>query len=120
MWCWRAAGSPIRQVENFQDASPDAINLCFTTTQGLHADLWTAKENAMSFEDFKAHKTVLISDEAHHLNVDTKKKRSAEEESSYHSWEQTVKAIFRQHAENVLLEFTATCDPGQSGHSGGL
>lgn len=101
---------PIRQVENFQDASPDAINLCFTTTQGLHADLWTAKENAMSFEDFKAHKTVLISDEAHHLNVDTKKKRSAEEESSYHSWEQTVKAIFRQHAENVLLEFTATCD----------
>lgn len=101
---------PIRQVENYQDARQDAINLCFTTTQGLHADLWQAKENAMSFEDFDACKTVLISDEAHHLNVDTKKKRTAEEESSYHSWEETVKAIFRRNADHVLLEFTATCD----------
>ena len=35
---------------------------------------------------------------------------SAEEESSYHSWEQTVKNIFSRNADNILLEFTATCD----------
>ena len=100
----------INQVDNFQYADQDAINICFTTTQGLHMDMWMAKENGMSFDDFDDQKVVLISDEAHHLNVDTKKKMSAGEESSYHSWEQTVKNIFNRNAYNILLEFTATCD----------
>lgn len=100
----------INQVDNFQYADDEAINVCFSTTQGLHMDMWMAKENGMSFDDFDDQKVVLISDEAHHLNVDTKKKMSAEEESSYHSWEQTVKNIFSRNADNILLEFTATCD----------
>lgn len=100
----------INQVDNFQYADEDAINICFATTQGLHMDMWMAKENGMSFDDFDEQKVVLISDEAHHLNVDTKKKMSADEESSYHSWEQTVKNIFSRNADNILLEFTATCD----------
>ena len=100
----------INQVDNFQYADEDAINISFSTTQGLHMDMWMAKENGMSFDDFDDQKVVLISDEAHHLNVDTKKKMSAEEESSYHSWEQTVKNIFSRNADNILLEFTATCD----------
>ncbi len=100
----------INQVDNFQYADKDAINICFSTTQGLHKDMWMTKENGMSFNDFDNQKVVLISDEAHHLNVDTKKKMSAEEEESYHSWEQTVRNIFERNSENVLLEFTATCD----------
>ena len=100
----------INQVDNFQYADDEAINICFSTTQGLHMDMWMAKENGMSFDDFDDQKVVLISDEAHHLNVDTKKKMSSEEESSYHSWEQTVKNIFSRNADNILLEFTATCD----------
>ncbi len=100
----------INQVDNFQYADKNAINICFATTQGLHMDMWMAKENGMSFDDFDEQKVVLISDEAHHLNVDTKKKMSADEESSYHSWEQTVKNIFSRNADNILLEFTATCD----------
>ena len=100
----------INQVDNFQYAEPDAINICFATTQGLHMDMWMTKENGMSFDDFDGQKVVLISDEAHHLNVDTRKKMSADEESSYHSWEQTVKNIFGRNANNILLEFTATCD----------
>ena len=100
----------INQVDNFQYADQDAINICFATTQGLHMDMWMAKENGMSFDDFDEQKVVLISDEAHHLNVDTKKKMSADEESSYHSWEQTVKNIFSRNVDNILLEFTATCD----------
>lgn len=100
----------INQVDNFQYAEKDAINICFATTQGLHMDMWMAKENGMSFDDFDEQKVVLISDEAHHLNVDTKKKMSAAESDNYHSWEQTVKNIFGRKADNLLLEFTATCD----------
>lgn len=100
----------INKVDNFQYADKDAINICFTTTQGLHMDMWLSKENGMSFDDFEEQKVVLISDEAHHLNVDTKKKRTAAEDEEYHSWEQTVKNIFERNRENVLLEFTATCD----------
>lgn len=100
----------VQKVTNFQYADPDKINICFSTTQGLHMDMWMAKENGMSFDDFEDQKVVLISDEAHHLNVDTKKKMNTEEAESYHSWEQTVKNIFSRNAENILLEFTATCD----------
>ena len=100
---------PIKEVSNFQSADENAINICFTTTQGLHTDMWFAKENALSFDDFVGRKIVLISDEAHHLNADTKK-LSKEEEDNYHSWEQTVRRIFETNKDNVLLEFTATCD----------
>lgn len=99
----------VKKVDNFQGADPEAINICFSTTQGLHTDMWYTRENGISFDDFDDTKTVLISDEAHHLNVSTKK-LSKEEEDSKHSWEQTVKSIFDRNNQNVLLEFTATCD----------
>ena len=99
----------IKEVSNFQYADDNAINICFTTTQGLHTDMWFAKENALSFDDFVGRKIVLISDEAHHLNADTKK-LSKDEEANHHSWEQTVRRIFETNKDNVLLEFTATCD----------
>lgn len=101
---------PIKQVENFQYSDPDAINICFTTIQGLHMNIWESKENAMTSEDFKSYKVVFISDEAHHLNVDTRGKPNAAEAENYHSWENTVRYIFEHNAENILLEFTATCD----------
>lgn len=102
---------PIKEVNNFQYADENAINICFTTTQGLHTDMWFTKENAISFEDFVGQKIVLISDEAHHLNVDTKTiDKNKDEQASYHSWEQTVRRIFETNRDNVLLEFTATCD----------
>ncbi|MDO4921199.1 MAG: DEAD/DEAH box helicase family protein [Phascolarctobacterium sp.] len=100
----------INQVDNFQYADQNAINICFATTQGLHTDMFMVKENGMSFDDFAERKVVLISDEAHHLNVDTKRKRTDSEESIYRSWENTVKRIFEQNTDNLLLEFTATCD----------
>ena len=99
----------IKKVSNFQSTDPNAINICFSTTQGLHTDMWITKENGISFDDFDDVKTVLISDEAHHLNATTKK-LSKEQEDNYHSWEQTVKSIFDRNSENILLEFTATCD----------
>lgn len=99
----------IKEVSNFQYSDDTAINICFTTTQGLHSDMWSVKENSLSVDDFTNRKVVLISDEAHHLNADTKK-MSKDEEENYKSWEYTVHRIFGANRDNVLLEFTATCD----------
>lgn len=101
----------IKEVSNFQYSDDDAINICFTTTQGLHSDMWMAKENALSDDDFANKKVVFISDEAHHLNVDTKAlAKNKDEQDNYKSWEYTVRRIFEMNKDNVLLEFTATCD----------
>ncbi|MDR1832342.1 MAG: DEAD/DEAH box helicase family protein, partial [Fusobacteriaceae bacterium] len=101
----------VNEVSNFQGANPDAVNICFTTTQGLHMDMWFPKENSPSFDDFADSKTVLIADEAHHLNVDTRRgKVDKAEEDLKASWEMTVRHIFEANRDNLLLEFTATCD----------
>lgn len=99
----------VKEVGNFQSVDENAINICFTTIQGLHSDMWAVKENSVSFDDFKDKKVVLISDEAHHLSASTKKQDKEEQENVKH-WEYTVGRIFGANAENILLEFTATCD----------
>lgn len=103
----------IRQVENFQSSSSDGINLCLTTIQGLHSALNSNKENALTIEDFSDQPVVMISDEAHHMNSETKKKLTKEEENDKKSWEATEREIFNSDngkLPNVLLEFTATAD----------
>lgn len=102
----------INRVENFQSSDPEAINICFLTTQKLHDDLGyfaTPHENALTIEDFDNSKTVLISDEAHHLNATTKK-LTKDEEREQNTWEYTVKSLLSRNVDNILLEFTATCD----------
>jgi type III restriction enzyme len=42
----------IREVQNFQVATPKDINILFTTIQGLHTRLNNPKENAITYEDF--------------------------------------------------------------------
>lgn len=96
----------VKEVSNFQNTDENTINICFTTIQGLHSDMWAVKENSLSFDDFYGKKIVLISDEAHHLSASTKKQN----DDSVRSWEYTVERIFNSSPENVLLEFTATCD----------
>ena len=95
----------VTPVENFEAVSPSEINICFTTIQKLHSDLTSEKENAITFEDFRKHKVVLIADEAHHINVKTKSQMEL-----FESWEDTVERIFAQNEQNLLLEFTATQD----------
>ncbi|NQT00612.1 MAG: DEAD/DEAH box helicase family protein, partial [Planctomycetes bacterium] len=96
----------ITPVANFEGANENDINICFTTIQKLHSDLTTEKENALTYEDFKEKKIVLLSDEAHHINVSTKSDKDFEELN----WEGTVQRIFEQNEDNLLLEFTATLD----------
>lgn len=102
----------IRAVDTFDAASSDAINIHFTTIQGLHTRMQPDKvrENSVTIEDFRDHKVVMISDEAHHLNAETKKTLTEGEKAEKASWEGTVSEIFRKHDENMLLEFTATVD----------
>lgn len=95
----------VTPVENFEAINPNDINICFTTIQKLHSDLTGEKENALTFEDFRKHKVVLIADEAHHMNVKTKGNGEL-----FESWENTVERIFTQNEDNLLLEFTATHD----------
>ncbi|WP_170443282.1 DEAD/DEAH box helicase family protein [Ruegeria arenilitoris] len=102
----------IRAVDTFDAVSGDAINIHFTTIQGLHTRMQAPKENAVTIEDFRDYKVVMISDEAHHLNAETKKTLTKVEAEDKASWEGTVSEIFRQHSENMLLEFTATVDLG--------
>ena len=102
----------IKEVENFQAANQEDVNIVFSTIQGLHSRLNTPKERSLTYEDFDDQKIVFISDEAHHLNADTKqgKKINHEELFEMVSWERTVNRIFQANRDNVLLEFTATAD----------
>ena len=106
----------VTEVENFEGVNENDINIRFTTIQKLHSDLTTEKENALTFDDFKKKKIVLLSDEAHHMNVSTKAQLQLDlmgENSNPQekpTWENTVENIFNANDDNLLLEFTATFD----------
>ena len=51
---------------------------------------------------------VILADEAHHYSASTKKKNKAELEKV--SWEKCLLSLLHAHADNLLLEFTATLD----------
>ena len=93
-------------VQNFEGVNQNEINICFTTIQQLHIDLTTQKENAITFEDFRKYKIVLIADEAHHMSATTQEQA----EVFRPTWENTVQTIFEKNTGNLLLEFTATHD----------
>lgn len=98
----------IKQVDNFDGTSDQNINICFTTIQKLHGDLYNEKENSLTLEDFKDEKIALIADEAHHSQVQTR--NGQREVFERPNWENTIERIFKQNIDNLLLEFTATMD----------
>lgn len=98
----------IKEVDNFENSDKDAINICFNTVQGIHSSLSLIKEGCLTIEDFENEKIVLIADEAHHLNSTTSKDKEENEDNL--TWEDTVNRIFYANKDNVLLEYTATCD----------
>lgn len=92
--------------DTFDVSKADDINILFTTINKLHGDLeTTVKENSITYADFKDKKIVLIADEAHHLNANTKTEKETEQ-----NWEQTTKNLLNTNRDNILLEFTATQD----------
>jgi len=100
----------IKEVQNFETANPEDINILFTTIQGLHIRLNYPKENVLTEEEFEGKDIVLISDEAHHIQTITRNQKELELEKS---WEFTIlRKIFGKNPKNILLEFTATIDLG--------
>lgn len=105
----------INPVDNLYECKEEAINIHFTTVQALCSLLRTEKENSFTINDFRDIKVVLLADEAHHLNANTKKNRSKGANSDIDhidfiesDWESVIKRVFKSCAENLLFEFTAT------------
>lgn len=98
----------IKSINNLNESQTSAINIYFSTIQGLFSLFTKAKENAISIEDLKDQKLVFLADEAHHLNTETKKKLSDAESSEKYNWESVVKLALEQNKDNLLLEFSAT------------
>lgn len=88
----------------------NTIYLKLTTIQKLHTDLKAPRENSLTFESLEELPLVLLADEAHHINVSTKRKKRkfTTEELSEKTWETTVSRLLSLHRNNRLLEFTAT------------
>ncbi len=98
----------IKSINNLSESQTSAINIYFSTIQGLFSLFTKTKENAISIEDLKDQKLVFLADEAHHLNTETKKKLNDAESNEKHNWESVVKLVLEQNKDNLLLEFSAT------------
>ena len=104
----------VRSVDNFSACDSESINISFNTIQGLHSLFTQERENSLTLADLRGRKIVLIADEAHHLNTETKKKLNKTEEEEKQSWEGTIKNALQQNSENLLLEFSATIPNDES------
>ncbi|GAA7417547.1 DEAD/DEAH box helicase family protein [Helicobacter pylori] len=98
----------IKSINNLNESNNGAINIYFSTIQGLFSLLTKVKENAITMEDLKDQKLVFLADEVHHLNTETKKKLSDAEFSEKRNWESVVKLALEQNKDHLLLEFSAT------------
>lgn len=120
----------IKKVETFSRGGDD-MEVLFTSIHKLHNSIYAQRENAVVLEELQKKNIVMLGDEAHHLNADTKKKKGeqgeldltttelnekASDEIIEKSWEDTVirkilhKGVYPNAVQNgnVLLEFTAT------------
>jgi len=98
----------VKEVNNFQSYDENAINIKFTTIQQLHIDLNKVKECNVTINDFEDEKVVLIADEAHHFNSETKAKAKGKKDDDSENWEKTALKVLNANRDNILLEFTAT------------
>jgi len=109
----------IKKVENFSDT--DDIEIKFTTIQKLYNDIHLQKENQTTLDELYKHDIVMLADEAHHLNANTKNinqtqlvktELTKKEEIEKFGWEHTIIELIlkknNQDSKNVLLEFSAT------------
>ena len=114
----------IKKVDTFTSNNDD-IELKLTTIQQLYNDIHIEKENQVLLDDLMKKKIVMLADEAHHLNADTKRlqdellhtkltDKTKKDEIEKKGWEHTVielllnKSGNNKDNQNVLLEFTAT------------
>lgn len=115
----------IKKVNTFSNDNEN-IEIKFTTIQKLYNDIHIEKENQIYLDDLIKNDIVMLADEGHHLNADTKKKQqeldlnielknnASKEDLEKKGWEHTVIELLlnkngtSENNRNVLLEFTAT------------
>ncbi|MCF7865144.1 MAG: DEAD/DEAH box helicase family protein [Candidatus Pacebacteria bacterium] len=115
----------IKKVETFSKSN-ESIEIKLTTIQQLYNDIHIQKENQVLLDDLIKKDIVMLADEAHHLNTDTKKlqgeldlhtelnDKTSEVEIEKKGWEHTVIELLlnkngkKEDNKNILLEFTAT------------
>lgn len=69
----------IKKVETFSSKTDD-IQILFTSIHKLHNSVYAVKENSIYLDDLQKKNIVMLGDEAHHLNADTKKKKGEQQE----------------------------------------
>ena len=103
----------IRETETFGHRDSDDIHIWFTTINGLHSKLQKPGENQLTLDDFKHDKTVIIGDEAHHFNVNTKsRQRQLDLLWDAKNWENSIDQILQAHSGNLFFELSATFEFG--------
>lgn len=125
----------VKKVDTFSNDTDD-IEIIFTSIHKLHNSVYQVKENSVFLDDLQKRDIVMLADEAHHLNSDTKAQKgdqielevvtelaeNASAKDLEKSWEHTVtKLILNKEGvkdidinRNVLLEFTATVPTNQN------
>jgi type III restriction enzyme len=115
----------IKKVDTFSN-NTEGIEIKFTTVQKLYNDIHIERENQVYLDDLINKNIVMLADEAHHLNSETKKKQmeldlhtemkdnASQDDIERKGWEHTVLEIIlnkngkEKENKNILLEFTAT------------
>ena len=101
----------IEAVDTFpRQPSKNTIYLKLSTIHKIHDELNNYKENCITYDDLAEIPLVLLGDEAHHFNAETKAKGKSKTSTEYEelTWERTIENILALQDKNRLLEFTAT------------
>lgn len=96
----------IRAVSRFPlHPDEDVIYFKLTTIQSLANELGMTRENGLTYDDLAKRRIVVLADEAHHFNANTKAEKRDE-----HSWETLLDNVRNTNPDNRQFEFTATID----------
>lgn len=101
----------IEPVDTFPNIpNKNTIYLKLSTIHKIHDELNHYKENSVTYDDLKEIPLVLLGDEAHHFNAETKAKGKAKNSSENEelTWERTIDKLLALQPKNRLFEFTAT------------
>ena len=120
----------IKKVHAFSDSGQN-IEIKFTSMQKLYNDIHLQRENQTTLDDLNSKNIVMLADEAHHLNANTRNiaiqkdflgtaLKGSKAEVERKGWEHTVIELIlnknntQRENSNVLLEFTATIPATES------
>lgn len=96
----------IKEVDNFTKYGND-IEILFTTIHNLHNKINEFKENSINLNDIKNQDIIILADEAHHFQSNSK---STIIEKDNKSWEESINKLLNINPTNKLVDFTATMD----------